>query len=69
MLSVAFPEARPAETAEPVVGAPAPRRLSVTAVLNARKNPKARRVRSATQTISVPTYSRITYRAGTVTVR
>lgn len=69
MLSVAFQETLPAPAPETVAAASAPRRLSVTAVLNARKSPKPRRSRTREQTISLPSYSRITYRAGTVTVR
>ena len=66
MLSVAFQDAaaQPAEPEMPVL-----RRLSVTAVLDTRKQSPSRRSRTKLQTISVPVYSRITYRAGTVTVR
>jgi hypothetical protein len=69
MLSVACLEPPPPASAESGTVAPAPRRLSVTAVMNARKPGKSQRGDVPEQTIKIPRYSRITYRAGTVTVR
>ena len=69
MMNVACHEPATSPATEPVVASSALRRPGITPVFDTRINRSERRRRGATQSIAVPVYSRIVYRAGTVSVR
>jgi hypothetical protein len=68
MMSVACDEPATATAEEPVLAASPMRRPAITPVLDTRGTRETRR-RRITQSINVPVYSRIVYRAGTISVR
>jgi hypothetical protein len=69
MLSVACHESSPPPPEEPAPAIFSFRRLAVAFEPKGQHNRKVRDKRAATPTIAVPAYSRIVYRAGTVSFR
>jgi len=70
MLSAACHESLPAPPpAEPAPAAYSFRRLAVTFDNDDRRESRPRRRRPAAQTLTIPAYSRIVFRAGAVSVR
>jgi hypothetical protein len=69
MLSVACHESPQPQSAEPAPAAYSFRRLAVAFESDDRRGQNKRRRRPADQTVTIPAYSRIVFRAGTVSVR
>jgi hypothetical protein len=69
MLSAACHESPPPQPAEPAPAAYSFRRLAVTFDNDERRGQNRRRLRTAIPTVTVPAYSRIVFRAGSVSVR
>jgi hypothetical protein len=69
MLSAACHESPPPPPTEPAPVAYSFRRLAITFDNDDRRGRNKRRQRTAIPTVTVPAYSRIVFRAGTVSVR
>jgi hypothetical protein len=69
MLSVACHESPPPPPAEPAPAVYSFRRLAVTFESDDRQGRNPRRRRTAIPAVTVPAYSRIVFRAGSVSVR
>ena len=69
MLSVACHESPEPQPAEPAPAAYSFRRLAVAFDNDDRRGQNKRRRRPAEQTVTIPAYSRIVFRAGAVSVR